>query len=100
MRDPNDESADGYLGAPDDAYAKALQRARTETEAEGLRRINRQARERNKIADELRKMAARQSIRTVFGWVHPDCVTLLEAERLLRGEPEKQPDEHPIGVLS
>lgn len=53
-----------------------------------------------KIARELMSMAARQSVRTSFGWVHPDCVTLSEAARLLRGEP-KPTSDHPVeGVLS
>ena len=71
-----------------------------ETETETLRRIVRQARDRAKVADELMKMAARKSVKSVFGWTHPDCVTLQEAARLLRGDPELKQDERPVGVLS
>lgn len=60
----------------------------------------RDANERGHIATQLMQMAARQSVRTVFGWTHPDCVTLQEAARLLRGEPDPKIDARPIGVLS
>lgn len=57
--------------------------------------------ERERIASELMAMAARQSVKTQFGWVHPDCVTLKEAARLLREEPAPKPDDgRAIGVLS
>lgn len=57
--------------------------------------------ERERIANELMEMAARQSIKTQFGWVHPDCVTLREAARLLRDQPAPKPDDgRAIGVLS
>lgn len=65
-----------------------------------LRRINRQARHRLKVADDLMKIAARKSVRTVFGWTHPDCVTLKEAARMLKGEPEPVADDRAVGVLS
>ncbi len=59
-----------------------------------------ETRRRLRIADELMKIAARKSIQTVFGWVHPDCVTLQEAARLLRGEEIQKTPEIVEGVLS
>lgn len=57
--------------------------------------------ERERIARELMAMAARKSVTTQFGWVHPDCVTLKEAARLLRGDPEPVRDDgRAVGVLS
>lgn len=57
--------------------------------------------ERERIAQELLSMAARKSVTTQFGWVHPDCVVLSEAARLLRGEPKPKPDDGTaVGVLS
>lgn len=57
--------------------------------------------DRAKIADALMAMAARKSVTTTFGWAHPDCVTLKEAARLLKGEPEPKIDDgRAVGVLS
>lgn len=56
--------------------------------------------ERERIARELMAMAARQSVKSQFGWAHPDCVTLTEAARLLRGEPQPKQPEIVNGVLS
>jgi hypothetical protein len=56
--------------------------------------------ERDRIAQELLLIAARKSVTTQFGWVHPDCVTLKEAARMLRGEPEQKSDSNVIGVIS
>lgn len=56
---------------------------------------------RERIAGLLMEMAARQSVKTQFGWAHPDCVTLQEAARMLRGQPAPKPDDgRAIGVLS
>jgi len=57
--------------------------------------------ERERIADRLMALAAQQSVRTQFGWSHPDCETLQEAARLLRGQPVEKPDDgRAVGVLS
>lgn len=53
-----------------------------------------------KIASELMSMAARLSVKTPFGWSHPDCIALQEAARLLRGEPEPKAPAIVEGVLS
>lgn len=46
-------------------------------------------------------MAARRSTQSQFGWAHPDCEVLEKAARIIRGEPEKKPDDgRAIGVLS
>lgn len=55
---------------------------------------------REQIAKRLMEMAARRSVQTQFGWVHPDCEVLVEAARILRGEPEPKKPEHVAGVLS
>lgn len=44
------------------------------------------------LARRLIEIAARRSVETQFGWAHPDCATLQDAARILRGEPEPQPD--------
>jgi hypothetical protein len=46
-------------------------------------------------------MAARKSVETPLGWSHPDCVVLVEAARLLKGEPDAVPTtlDRLIGVL-
>ena len=53
-----------------------------------------------RIAKELLILAAIKSVSTPFGWSHPDCETLTEAARLLRGEPEPKPDTNAVGVIS
>lgn len=52
------------------------------------------------LADKLMQMAARRSVETQFGWAHPDCETLQEAARVLRGEPVTNPITIVEGVLS
>lgn len=44
------------------------------------------------MADRLLVIAARLSTQSPLGWSRPDCVTLEEAARLLRGEAEPKPD--------
>ena len=56
--------------------------------------------DRERIANELLNMAARKSVNTSFGWTHPDCITLQEAARMLRGEPVPVPPDYVEGVLS
>lgn len=55
---------------------------------------------REKIASECLTLAARLSVKSQFGWSAPDCVTLKEAARLLRGEPEPATPDIVEGVLS
>ena len=53
------------------------------------------------ISEKLLLIAARRSTETSFGWAHPDCETLQEAARLLRGEsPVKADDDYANAILS
>ena len=52
------------------------------------------------LAKALLTMAARRSIETQLGWSHPDCETLQEAARVLRGEPVPPVTDAVDGVLS
>lgn len=52
------------------------------------------------IAQRLLDMAARRSTETVFGWAHPDCETIDEAVRVLRGQPERAEPHRIDAVLS
>lgn len=52
------------------------------------------------IAQRLLQMAARRSTETVFGWAHPDCETIDEAVRVLRGEPPRVEPDRVDAVLS
>ena len=72
----------------------------SETETEALKRILRQQRNRERVASECMTLAARLSVKSQFGWSAPDCVTLTEAARLLRGEPEPVTPEIVEGVMS
>ena len=60
----------------------------------------RQWRHREKIADECMSLAARISVRSGFGWCAPDCVTLQEAARFLRGQTEQKVPDIVDGVIS
>lgn len=56
---------------------------------------------REKLAEKLMLIAARRSVESPLGWAHPDCETLEEAARILKGAPEKKLDDgRAIGVLS
>ena len=53
------------------------------------------------LSKQLLTIAAGISVRSPLGWAHPDCAALEEAARIVRGEPEKKPDDgRAIGVLS
>ncbi len=52
------------------------------------------------IARRLMEIAAAHSVNATQGWASHTCVTLSEAARLLRGEPEPKQDDNAIGVLS
>ncbi len=57
--------------------------------------------DREEIALKLMLLAARRSVENPLGWACPDCAVLEEAARIIRGEPEKKPDDgRAIGVLS
>jgi hypothetical protein len=59
------------------------------------------ATENERLAEKLLLIAARMSVDSPLGWGRPDCVTLEEAARVLRGEPKPKPDDgRAIGVLS
>lgn len=56
---------------------------------------------REEVALKLMLIAARRSVESPLGWACPDCEVLEEAARIIRGEPEKKPDDgRAIGVLS
>jgi hypothetical protein len=57
--------------------------------------------DRERLAEKLLLIAARRSVESPLGWACPDCEVLEEAARIVRGEPEKKPDDgRAIGVLS
>ena len=49
--------------------------------------------ENERLAEKLLLIAARMSVDSPLGWGRPDCVTLQEAARVLRGEPKPKPDD-------
>ena len=54
-----------------------------------------------RIAEELMNFAAWYSTQSPFGWAAPICGTIQDAARILRGEPERKPDDgKALGVLS
>jgi hypothetical protein len=48
---------------------------------------------RSRLANKLIEIAARRSVESPLGWACPDCETLQDAARILRGEPEPKPDD-------
>jgi hypothetical protein len=57
--------------------------------------------DRERLAERLLLIAARRSVESPLGWACPDCETLEEAARIVRGDPPKKPDDgRAIGVLS
>jgi len=56
---------------------------------------------REEVALKLMLIAARRSVESPLGWACPDCEVLEEAARIVRGEPEPQPDDgRATGALS
>lgn len=53
-----------------------------------------------RLADKLMGIAARRSVHALQGWANPDCADLVEAARLLRGEPRQPIQGIDEGVLS
>lgn len=53
-----------------------------------------------KLADNLMGIAARRSVYALQGWANPDCADLVEAARLLKGQPRQPITGIDEGVLS
>jgi hypothetical protein len=51
------------------------------------------------LSERLLLMAAKISTETVFGWSHPDCADLVDAARIVAGNPPPPPEDDG-GVLS
>ena len=56
--------------------------------------------ERASLASRLLTMAAKQSVKSQFGWAHPDCALLQDAARVLLEVPDVVQNGREIGVLS